>query len=101
MVLNRCNHCGKEKRARLPVSEVVPMNESVYLDISGEGVVSVKGRPPGDAAHWALLARGLTGYFRATGLTGPEKAQERIAAFHALIKQYGIDPAGIESGVVQ
>lgn len=77
------------------------MSDTVVIDISADGVVSASGVPPEHADHWALLARGLTGYFRARGLVGPEHSQKRLDAFHELLDQYGIDRVGIVSGIVQ
>lgn len=74
---------------------------NVCFDISADGYVSVSGYPTEDADHWKLLARGLTGYFEAHGLTGPENAQKRLDYFNTLLDQYGIDKAGIHSGIVQ
>jgi hypothetical protein len=75
---------------------------SVYFDITADGRVSVHGFPPEfDAAVVDLLARGLTGYFRHHGLTGPEHAQQRLDAFYMLLKSYGIDTTGTESGIMQ
>lgn len=77
------------------------MSESIVLNITAEGEVRITGYPPADAAHWELLARGLSGYYRANGLNRPGMEQQRIDAFHALIAKYGIDPNGIECGIVQ
>lgn len=73
----------------------------VTFDITADGDVRVSGFPAGEAAQWELLSRGLAGYFRSQGLLGPEHAQQRLDAFHALLDQYGIDKTGIVSGIVQ
>lgn len=77
------------------------MSDDIIFDITAAGDVRLSGFPESDAEHWALLARGLTGYFQVHGLMGPDKSQERLDAFHALLDQYGIDQTGIVSGIVQ
>lgn len=77
------------------------MTDRIIVDISAEGTVRISGFPLAEEEHWSMLSRGLAGYFRAHGLIGPEKAQERLDAFYQLLDQYGIDRTGVESGIVQ
>jgi len=77
------------------------MTASIIFDISSDGAVRVSGYAPEEARTWELLARGLSGYFHAHGLTGPENYQQRLDAFYALLDRYGISREGVESGLIQ
>lgn len=76
-------------------------NGTLSLDLHADGTVSVSGYPDDQAAYWDVIACGLTGYFRANGLLGPDKARARLDAFHELLAKHGIDQTGVESGVIQ
>lgn len=77
----------------------VSMSDSVYLDISVDGVVSVVGNP--DDHRLDRLANYLTEYFRCNDLLGIHQGRSRLEAVQALMEHFGIDPSTVRGGAIQ